>query len=92
MREIGVRQLKAHLSEALHEVERGEQLRVTVHGRPIADIVPAGPGRADEQLRALVADGRIRPPAGPRPRRAPRLAKAGRSASALVLAERSDER
>jgi prevent-host-death family protein len=42
MREIGVRDLKRALSETLRAVERGEQVRVTVRGRAIADIVPAG--------------------------------------------------
>jgi prevent-host-death family protein len=92
MREVGVRELKARLSEALREVERGGQLRVTVHGRPIADIVPAGTARDDGRLRSLVADGRLTPASSERPRRAPRLARAARPASALVLADRDEER
>jgi prevent-host-death family protein len=92
MREIGVRQLKSHLSEVLRDVESGEQLRVTVRGRPIADIVPAGQRPGDELLRALIADGKVVPPARARPDRAPRLIHAGRSASAEVLADRDSER
>jgi prevent-host-death family protein len=88
MREVGVRELKARLSEALREVERGGQLRVTVHGRPIADIVPAVTGR----VRALVAEGRLTLPSREHPRRAPRLAQGSRPASALVLADRDEER
>jgi prevent-host-death family protein len=91
MREVGVRELKAHLSEALREVERGGQLRVTVHGRAVADIVPATVGR-DDRLRSLVAEGRLTLPSGARPPRAPRLARATRPASALVLDERDEER
>jgi prevent-host-death family protein len=89
---IGVRELKATLSEVLRRVSRGEQVRITVRGRPIADIVPAGASSGDEALRALVARGRIVPPARAQPTRAPRLARARRSASELVLAEREDER
>lgn len=92
MREVGVRQLKAHLSEVLREVERGGQLRVTVHGRPVADIVPAGAGRDDDRLRALVADGRLTLPSRERPRRAPRLAHGSGPASALLLADRDEAR
>jgi prevent-host-death family protein len=92
MDEIGVRELKATLSEVLRRVSRGEQVRVTVRGRPVADIVPAGASPGDEALRALVARGRVVPPARARPTRPPRLARAGRSASELVLAEREDER
>jgi prevent-host-death family protein len=92
MREIGVRELKTSLSSVLHKVAEGEQVRVTVRGRPVADIVPAGSRRADERLRALVADGRVTPAAHPRPRRTPRPLDTGRSASAIILAERADER
>jgi len=92
MREIGVRELKASLSSVLHRVDEGEQIRVTRRGQPVADIVPAGARRSDERLRGLVADGRITPAARPRPRRSPRPLDTGRSASAIVLAERDDER
>jgi prevent-host-death family protein len=92
MREIGVRELKRSLSETLRAVERGEQVRVTVRGRAIADIVPAAAAAADDRVRALVAAGRLTPPASARPKRAPRLATARESASALVIAERDAER
>ncbi len=91
MREIGVRELKQSLSETLKAVGRGEQIRVTVRGKAIADIVPAGVAR-DDRLRELVAQGRVVPPSRSRPARAPRLAKGTTSASALVLAERDTER
>ena len=67
MREIGVRDLKRSLSETLRAVERGEQVRVTVRGRAIADIVPAGAAAGDDRVRMLVADGRLTPPAAARP-------------------------
>lgn len=92
MREIGVRDLKRSLSETLRAVARGEQVRVTVRGRAVADIVPAGASVADSGVRALVAEGRLTPPAATRPQRAPRLAKTDRSATSLVLADRDDER
>jgi prevent-host-death family protein len=92
MREIGVRELKTHLSEALREVARGEPLRVTVRGRAVADLVPTEPRRHEGHLRELVASGRLVLPTQARPRRAPRLVQTDRSASALVLAERDDER
>jgi prevent-host-death family protein len=92
MREIGVKKLKTSLSSVLHEVDAGEQIRVTVRGRPVADIVPAGSRRGNERLRELVADGRITPAARTRPRRSPRPLDTGRSASAIVLSERDEER
>ena len=92
MREIGVRELKTSLSNVLRQVDEGEQIRVTRRGQPVADIVPAGARRGNERLRELVADGRITPAALPRPSRSPRPLDTGHSASAIVLAERDDER
>jgi prevent-host-death family protein len=92
MREIGVRELKMTLSQTLRAVARGQQVRVTLRGRPLADIVPAGASSKDDRLRQLVAEGRLVVPARARPARAPRLAKGNRSASGLVLAERETER
>lgn len=92
MRAIGVRELKRTLSETLRAVGQGEQVRVTVRGRPVADIVPAGAAAGDERLRKLVAEGRVVPAARARPKRAPNPVTASRSASALVLSERDAER
>jgi prevent-host-death family protein len=92
MREIGVRELKRSLSETLRAVNRGQQVRVTVRGRPVADIVPAGASADDDRLRELVADGRLVAPTRARDRKAPRLVKTRRSASSLVLSERDAER
>jgi prevent-host-death family protein len=92
MREIGVRELKQSLSETLRVVAHGEQVRVTVRGRAVADIVPAGASAGDDRLRALVADGRLTTPSKARPGKAPRLVRSTRSASSLVLDERDAER
>jgi prevent-host-death family protein len=91
MREMGVRELKQSLSQTLRAVRDGEQIRVTVRGHAIADIVPAGVTPADDRLRELVAAGRIVPPGRGLPARAPRLAKSRAAASAVVLAERDAE-
>lgn len=92
MREIGVRELKATLSQTLRAVARGQQVRVTLRGRPLADIVPAGASAGDDRLRELVAQGRLAVPARTRPARAPTPVESDRSASSLVLAEREAER
>ncbi len=92
MREIGVRELKQTLSETLRSVGRGQQVRVTVRGKPVADIVPAGVAADDDRIRELVAGGRLSAPSRARPKQAPRLAKSRREASSLVLAEREAER
>ena len=83
IREIGVRDLKPSLSEVIRAVERGAHVRVTLRGRAVPDIVPAGTALGDEQVRALVAEGRLTVPVAAVPKRAPRLVKArGRWASA----------
>lgn len=92
MREVGVRELKASLSELLRLARDGERIRVTVHGRPVADIVAPGVVSDDDHLRSLVSEGRLTRPVSPRPSRAPRLARTSRPASALVLADRDAER
>ncbi len=53
MRDIQASDAKAHLPQILDAVERGETVRVTRHGRPIARIVPEGNRRQDEIDRAI---------------------------------------
>lgn len=93
MREVGVRELKSHLSEILDDVVAGESLRVTRHGRVIADLTPATTLTDEEHFHLLVAQGRIRPatrPHGPPPKR--RKPLPGRSATEEVLKDRESER
>jgi prevent-host-death family protein len=40
MRTIPQRELRNNIGRVLREVEAGEYLRVTVDGRPVADLVP----------------------------------------------------
>jgi prevent-host-death family protein len=60
MDEIGVRELKQHLSEHLERVARGASVVVTDRGRPKAMIVPIGD--AADRLRDGIEEGWIRPP------------------------------
>ncbi len=67
--DIGVRELKAHLSEYLERAERGEVVRVTQRGRPKAMLGPI-PGRV--RIEQGIAEGWISPGKGeppPAPRR-----------------------
>ena len=86
-----MRELKESLSETLQAVSRGELVRVTLRGCPLADIVPAGAATGDERLRQLVAEGKLLPPAKSRPKRAPLPVETLQLASALVLCERDAE-
>lgn len=61
--EIGVRDLRNRTAQVIDAVRAGERVTLTVHGEPVADIVPHGP-RARwlagpllrEQLRDRAAD------------------------------------
>ena len=61
MTDVGVRELKQHLSEYLERAERGELIRVTDRGRPKAVLGPL-PGRA--RVDQGVAEGWISPGSG----------------------------
>lgn len=56
--DVGVRELKQHLSQYLDLAERGELIRVTERGRPKAMLAPL-PGRF--RLEEGVAEGWISP-------------------------------
>lgn len=53
MREVPASDAKAHLSSLLDEVERGETLIITRHGKPIARIVPEADDRREKIDRVL---------------------------------------
>ncbi|HUX87776.1 MAG TPA: type II toxin-antitoxin system prevent-host-death family antitoxin [Chloroflexota bacterium] len=45
MKIIPQRELRNNIAQVLREVEAGQTLRVTVNGRPVADLVPVSPTR-----------------------------------------------
>lgn len=63
--ETGIRELKDRLSRYIRQVEAGERMSVTAHGRVVAELVPPGTrggvsrgSRWDE----LIAAGVLHPP------------------------------
>jgi prevent-host-death family protein len=54
MREIQASEAKAHLPQLLDDVERGETLIITRHGRAIARIVPEADRRQEEIDKAIM--------------------------------------
>ena len=91
MREIGVRQLKARLSEVLRAVEAGEAVRVTNHGKPVAEIIPPRRQTMNERLDELAAQGlvtRAQSPGSPPDFRPVELPPGTVGGSKLILAER----
>jgi len=57
MRSIGAYEAKTHLPRLLDEVEQGERITITKHGRPVAILVPPA---SVVRLDADVALARIR--------------------------------
>ena len=67
---VGVRELRQNLSVYLRRIERGETLRVTEHGRPVALLTPIR-STGDSVLDELEAQGRLERPRTPGSRRRP---------------------
>jgi prevent-host-death family protein len=53
MREIPASEAKTHLPRLLGDVERGETIIITRHGRPIARLVPEDHRRQEEIVKVL---------------------------------------
>jgi len=51
-RRVSIAQVKATLAERVREVERGEAIILTRHGRPVAALIPAEDLERLERLRA----------------------------------------
>ena len=53
MREIQASEAKTHLPQLLDEIERGESIIITRHGRAIARLIPEDAMRRDTQAEAV---------------------------------------
>jgi prevent-host-death family protein len=60
MREIQASEAKTHLPQILDEVERGETVVITRHGRAIARLVPEAQRRQAEVDQAIASLGELR--------------------------------
>jgi prevent-host-death family protein len=65
--EVGVRELRNHLSRYLARVRSGDEVVVTDRGRAIARVVPIG---AERVLDRLIAEGIVTPARQPKRRAA----------------------
>ena len=79
MREIQASEAKTHLPQLLDEVERGEILVITRHGRRIARIVPELDRRQEEVDKALASIRELR-------------SRTGRIPASEILATREEGR
>jgi prevent-host-death family protein len=81
MVEVGIRELKAHLSAYLERAARGEVVRVTDRGRPKAVLGPVlGPSRVEDGIRS----GWITPGSGAALAPVHRVASPGRILDAIA--------
>jgi prevent-host-death family protein len=82
--EVGVRELRDHLSRYLDRVRDGDEVIVTDRGRAIARVVPVGSERV---LDRLIAEGIVTPARKPK-RRAGKPIKTNGTVSDLVGEQR----
>lgn len=91
MIEVGVRELKNNLSHYLKRVARGERIRVTMRGRPVAELGPAAANKVDEDLKRLAAEGKLTLATKPKDRNPPPPVRSDSSVSASELISRDRE-
>jgi prevent-host-death family protein len=60
MKTIPQRELRNNITRVLREVEAGEHIRITVNGRPVADLVPVEEGYPRTFVPAEVSDRMLR--------------------------------
>ena len=91
-RRIGIRELKAKLSECVREVKTGGTIVVTERGRPVARIIPdttAATESLRERLKVLVRTGAVLWSGRPfRPAKPVARLRGKRSLSDLVIENR----
>ena len=64
MKQIQASIAKAQLAELLDDVERGETIVITRHGKPIADLKPHADSRREDALQAMAEIKELRKSAG----------------------------
>jgi prevent-host-death family protein len=87
-RAVGIRELKAHLSECLARVQAGERLTVTDRGRPIATITRIDAPAVPVWVQPLLGNRRARWAGGKPAGLARRVPLRGLPASEMVRQDR----
>lgn len=86
--DVGIRELRNHLSRYVEQVQEGQEIVITDRGKPVARMVPVRGARA--KLEQLIADGlATRPKHDKEHRTVPEPIPGGRGTlSELVIEER----
>ena len=85
--DVGIRELKARLSEFVEQAARGQLIRVTERGKPKAILGPL-PGEVD--LRRGIEEGWVRPAQRSRPRGPRRRQQAVKSVADVLSEDRGE--
>jgi prevent-host-death family protein len=60
METVGLFEAKTHLSELIARAERGEEVIITRHNKPVAKLVPVAAPRADRGNRRQLVEALLR--------------------------------
>lgn len=60
MESVGLFEAKTHLSELVARAERGEEVVITRHHKPVAKLVPVAAAQPDAQARRAAIDALLR--------------------------------
>lgn len=50
MKHVGIFEAKTNLSRLIEQVEKGQEITITRHGKPVVKLVPARAGLTPEQI------------------------------------------
>jgi prevent-host-death family protein len=88
--DVGIRELRNHLSRYVDQVQEGQEIVITDRGKPVARMVPVQGARA--KLERLIADGLATPAKHDREHRAvPEPIRARGTLSDLVIEGRGPQ-
>jgi len=87
--DVGIRELKEHLSEIVERASRGETIRITSRGTPKAAL---GPLNGEDRIQQGIREGWITPPTSTEsPVRRRRRFKAKATLEEILAEDRGDE-
>jgi prevent-host-death family protein len=66
METVGLFEAKTHLSALVARAERGEEVVITRHNKPVAKLVPVGAGQPDAAARRAAVEALLRSAQGRR--------------------------
>jgi prevent-host-death family protein len=86
---VGIREAKANLSKLLRMVEKGKEVVLTDHGRPVGKLVPIDKGALplSSRIKEMEETGILEPLAGKGPQRLPPPIPVDKGMAQMLLAE-----